>query len=263
MARKPFSPSEIDSRSIVGNNPVSRMAIIVLAASMLLGLVLILSGFGSRWGWWQYTTGFAILRWTAFLGAFMLVMTGYAFFRVKNMKSRRGTPLAALGFCISVVLVVIPVGLYVGAGLFPAIHDVSTDTENPPEFVDVISLRADVDHSPEYGVRETAAIQHEHYPDINSFTMNQSYNRAFEVALQAAGDMRGWEIVSHDRAEGRIEATDRTIWFGFEDDVVIRVQEKNGITLIDVRSKARVERKNPGIHARRINRYLNRIKRLE
>ncbi len=263
MARKPFSPSEIDSRSIVGNNPVSRMAIIVLTASMLLGLVLILSGFGTRWGWWHYTMGFDIMRWTAIFGAFMLVMTTYAFFRVKNMKSRRGTPLAALGLCISVVLVAVPTGLHVASGIFPAIHDVSTDTENPPEFVDVTSLRSDADRTPEYGVRETAAIQHEHYPEINSFTMNQSYNRAFELALQAAGDMRGWEVISYDRAEGRIEATDRTVWFGFEDDVVVRVQEKNGITLIDVRSKARVERKNPGIHARRINRYLNRISRAE
>jgi Protein of unknown function (DUF1499) len=47
-------------------------------------------------------------------------------------------------------------------------------------------------------------------------------NEAFARSLSAAKAL-GWEIVAAEPAEGRIEATDTTLFFGFKDDIVIRI----------------------------------------
>jgi uncharacterized protein (DUF1499 family) len=70
----------------------------------------------------------------------------------------------------------------------------------------------------------------------------------------------GWEIVAADPAARRIEATDQTFWFGFKDDVVIRLTAADGGTVLDVRSKSRVGRGDVGTNARRIRSYLDRVR---
>ena len=59
--------------------------------------------------------------------------------------------------------------------------------------------------------------------------------------------------------QGRLEATDTTFWFGFKDDVVIRIQSTGGNTLVDVRSKSRVGESDLGANANRIEKYLNHL----
>ena len=66
----------------------------------------------------------------------------------------------------------------------------------------------------------------------------------------------GWAIVAERADEGRIEATATTSWFGFKDDIVIRVAPHNGGSRIDVRSKSRVGRSDVGANAARIRAYL-------
>lgn len=263
MARKPFSPSEIDSRSIVGNNPFSRFAIIVLVIACLLTFTLILSGFGSRWGWWHFSTGFTMMRWVAYGGIAMALISAFAIYRVKHMRSRRGSFLAVIACVISLLLFVIPFSVQQYARNFPPIHDITTDTENPPEFVEVAPLRANAPNPPEYEGGEVTEMQQEAYPEISSLSMNISFTEAFDLALEAAGNMRGWEMVDYNRDEGRIETTAQTFWYGFKDDVVIRVQDENEFSVIDVRSKSRVGRGDLGVNARRIERYLDQVRRLQ
>jgi uncharacterized protein (DUF1499 family) len=69
-----------------------------------------------------------------------------------------------------------------------------------------------------------------------------------------------WKIVESNPDLGRIEATDTTLWFGFKDDVVVRVTPKEQGSRIDVRSVSRVGRSDVGTNARRIERYLRRIR---
>lgn len=78
---------------------------------------------------------------------------------------------------------------------------------------------------------------------------------AFEQALAVARKM-GWEIVAADPAAGRIEAIATTFWYGFKDDVVVRINEDNEGSVIDVRSKSRVGRGDLGANASRIRAYL-------
>jgi uncharacterized protein (DUF1499 family) len=82
---------------------------------------------------------------------------------------------------------------------------------------------------------------------------------AFTRALGAARRM-GWEIVAADSAAGRIEATATTTWFGFKDDVVVRIKPNQNGSRIDVRSESRVGGSDIGTNAKRIRRYLGELR---
>ena len=60
--------------------------------------------------------------------------------------------------------------------------------------------------------------------------------------------------------ELRIEATDRTFWFGFKDDVVIRITPEPDGSRVDVRSLSRVGKSDVGTNAKRIRAYLRKLK---
>ena len=66
-------------------------------------------------------------------------------------------------------------------------------------------------------------------------------------------------LVAAEAADGRIEATDTTFWFGFKDDVVVRVQPADNGSRIDVRSESRVGKSDVGTNARRIRAYLAKL----
>jgi uncharacterized protein (DUF1499 family) len=69
-------------------------------------------------------------------------------------------------------------------------------------------------------------------------------------------DNQGWTIVASDPATGRLEATDTTRWFGFTDDIVVRLTPWGTGTRVDVRSVARRGSADTGTNARRIRRFL-------
>ena len=70
----------------------------------------------------------------------------------------------------------------------------------------------------------------------------------------------GWEVVEADSVGGRIEATDETFWFGFKDDVVIRLTSAGERTILDVRSLSRVGGGDVGTNAARIREYLDEVR---
>src|SRR5699024_9660647 len=151
------------------------------------------------------------------------------------------------------------------ANQFPPIHDITTDTQHPPSFKNIVALRADAANDTAYGGPEVAQIQHKHYPDIQTLVVDADYEEAFDRALQAA-KKRPWEkIVTSNRQVGLIEASDKLPWFGFIDDIVIRVDSttNEGQTKIDVRSVSRIGKGDIGVNAQRIRDYLDTIRSLE
>jgi uncharacterized protein (DUF1499 family) len=142
----------------------------------------------------------------------------------------------------------------------PFIHDISTDTVNPPAFVSILPLRADAANPPEYLGEAVAVEQRKGYPDIKPLALPMSADDAFARALEVATEM-GWEIVAAEAPAGRIEATDTTFWFGFKDDVVIRIADDAAGTRLDMRSKSRVGRSDVGANAARIKRFVAALQR--
>lgn len=167
--------------------------------------------------------------------------------------------VALLSIAINVTVIAIPLSQRAKARSVPPIHDITTDMENPPVFVDVLPVRQGAPNPAEYGGAEIAAQQSAAYPDIAPLYLDEPRDKAFELALAAARKLR-WDLISENRVEGRIEATDTTFWFGFKDDVVIRLTEtETGGTRIDVRSVSRVGMSDIGANARRVRAFLSEV----
>lgn len=169
---------------------------------------------------------------------------------------RGGAASATTGTLIAVVLGLAALVNFLsrmGAGGAP-IHDITTDTVNPPEFIAVAELRTENENPVEYGGAEVAAIQAEAYPDIKTIELPDPPSFVFQTALEVANDM-GWEIVASDADSRRIEATATTPFVGFKDDVVIRITTKGAMSLVDVRSKSRIGRGDIGVNADRIRAF--------
>ena len=140
----------------------------------------------------------------------------------------------------------------------PLIHDITTDTTDPPRFSVLAALRAKTPNGTEYGGPAVAAAQAAAYPDIKPVLLAVRPATAFERAFAAARGM-GWTIAAADPAAGIIEATDTTRWLRFKDDIVIRVRPSDSGSRIDARSVSRVGRGDFGANAKRIRQFLSRL----
>ncbi|MBW3627964.1 MAG: DUF1499 domain-containing protein [Gemmatimonadetes bacterium] len=261
MEDRSLSPASTTPAGTFEKRPrrVSRLALAAALLAATVALVGVFAGFGSRWGWWTFRTGFTLLGWAAYGGVAVALLSVLALYRVRPGAPRRGLPLALVGLIVGLVLVVIPWQWRTRAQSVPPIHDITTDVENPPLFVAVAPLRADAPNPIEYGGPEVAAQQREGYPDIRPLVLDLPKEQAFERALDAAREM-GWEIVDANAADGRIEATDQTFWFGFKDDVVIRLTPAADRTILDVRSLSRIGGSDVGTNAGRIRKYLDEVR---
>jgi uncharacterized protein (DUF1499 family) len=230
-----------------------KLAPITLIIVIVAALLLTVAGPGSRLALWEFDMGFMMMRWALFLGlggaALALVLL---FFR--KTRHGRGAILAA-ALIIGVGTAWVPWSGYQKARSVPPIHDITTDTTNPPQFVDVTPLRIDAPNPVDYPGEEIADQQREAYPDIQPLELSQSAGQTFSRALQTARDL-GWEIVSAVPADGRIEATATTLWFGFKDDVVIRITPVGAGSRLDIRSKSRAGRSDIGANAARIRKFV-------
>jgi Uncharacterized protein conserved in bacteria len=236
---------------------LSRAALLLAIGSAATA---ILAGFGSRTGWWHFRAGFQILTWAAYGGLSSAVLGLLGAFASLWRGPRRGAWPALIALFVGLLVVWIPWQMKRTAQQVPAIHDITTDTGNPPRFVAVLPLRKDAPNSADYGGPDIAAQQRAAYPDLQPVLLPVPIQKTFAQALQAAEAM-GWDIVSTNAEEGRIEATDTTLWFGFKDDVVVRIQARGDESLVDVRSVSRVGKSDVGTNAQRIRGYLQKLGR--
>ncbi|HEY6287988.1 MAG TPA: DUF1499 domain-containing protein, partial [Nitrospiraceae bacterium] len=120
-------------------------------------------------------------------------------------------------------------------------------------------LRKPGDHPVDYDGPEIGAEQKEAYPDIEAVVTNIPKDKAFAAANQVVSSM-GLEIIDTNPGEGRIEAVETSLLYGFKDDMVVLVQETPAGTRIDVRSMSRVGRSDLGMNAKRIRTFLARLR---
>jgi uncharacterized protein (DUF1499 family) len=166
--------------------------------------------------------------------------------------------VSCISLALGLTVFAVPFSWYRAAKHLPRIHDITTDTQNPPRFVAVLSLRKNAPNSPEYGGPEIAVTQREAYPDIQPLMLDIPPGEAFDKALSVAQKM-SWNIVDADKQELLIEAFDTTFWFGFKDDIVIRITSLDGKSRLDMRSVSRAGLSDVGTNAARIKRYLKRL----
>ncbi|MBH0097388.1 DUF1499 domain-containing protein [Psychrobacter sp. NZS113] len=165
---------------------------------------------------------------------------------------------AAIAVIFSTIAIALPLGMMTTAKNVPPIHDISTDLMNPPEFVAIAPLRADAPNPVEYAGTEAAEQQRTAYPDLQTLTYSQSESELVEASRQAVENL-GWELVNTDADKGIVEATETTAWFGFKDDVVVRVTDNDSERLVDIRSKSRIGKSDLGKNAARIHSFIEEL----
>ncbi len=242
---------------------LARAASITARAGLLLTLLgalsLLLSGAGSRWDWWDFRTGFAIFRWTLYggLGAVVVALAGLV---LALLGRANNTALLSIGTLVLLAAVaVVPVSHLRSAGRVPPIHDITTDLDDPPRFVAVLPRRA--------GRAEHRRARRRRPRGPAARGLSRSRARALPRAagprVRARGRRRARARLGdrgHRARGGRLEATDRTRWFGFRDDVVVRVRPDGAGSRVDVRSVSRVGRSDLGTNARRIRGFLDALR---
>ncbi len=234
---------------------LSRLALAIAAIALLL---LLAAGPGTRLGLWDFRAGFGMMRWAVFVGLGAAAIAVAMLLAPSLRRAQAGALVVALLLGLGVAFV--PWNAMRGAKQVPPIHDISTDTARPPEFVAILPLRADAPNPASYGGPDIARQQVAAYPELRAYTTSLPPAQAFERALEVARAL-GWEIIASDQATGRIEASDTTRWFGFTDDVVIRVEAEGGGSRVDVRSVSRVGKSDAGTNAKRIRAYLAALAR--
>lgn len=233
-----------------------KAARIPLALALVSAAMLAASGYGTRFGAWDYPFGFQLVRWSFYAGLATAVLAIIAFL---IPRIRRGQiPGLAAALVIGAGVAYFPWQMLQTARSLPSINDITTDTQNPPLFIAILPLRASAPVPATYAGAETAAAQQKGYPDIRPLELALPPAAAFARALDSAKST-GWEIAAADAASGRIEATATTPWFGFRDDVVVRVTPTAAGSRVDIRSLSRIGEGDVGVNANRVRAYLAKL----
>lgn len=233
------------------------LAVIGLVLAVVCAAAAVLSGIGYRMDLWHFRTGFMIIRW-AFFGALAAVLLSIIGLIIARGKPRQVLLTGLLGIVVGAVTAYIPWSWKQTLDAHPYIHDITTDVQNPPKFVAVIALRKEGDHTVEYDGPDVADQQRQAYPDLMTLIIPSEKDRVFPAAEAALRAMK-LKVVDVNAAEGRIEATDTSLLYGFTDDVVVRVLADGAGSKVDVRSKSRVGRSDLGQNARRIRAFLREL----
>jgi uncharacterized protein (DUF1499 family) len=225
---------------------VLRPIALVLAIAALL--LLAASGPGVRFDAFSYRVGLGLFRWAAYLGLAAALVSVLAFALPRTRSS--GIVVPAFALIVGLAVFYVPFQFQRTARSVPSINDITTDTHDPPQFMTV---------SRPYPGAEFARRQQAAYPDLAAVELPLPRRQAFARVVEAAEAM-GWEVVGRDAEGGRVEAVDTTRWFGFKDDIAVRVRADGGGSRVDVRSRSRVGRNDLGTNARRIRTYAERLR---
>lgn len=251
-------------------NLIVRFAFIVALA---VPLYFAFAALGSRVGLitWQFGLGTMIMRWGPLLLMGAAGLGVLALLLALLVKPRTGWRSALVAVLIPGLGLAYAAYVRANAQALPPLHDVSTDLEDPPQFSAAVAaaraLVADGNSLEREGVRMPEGerwpafagmsledAQRSAYPDLAPVLTSAAPAAAFEGALEAAR-AQGWRIGEVDAESGRIEATAQSFWFGFIDDVAIRVRPQGQGARIDVRSVSRVGLSDLGANAARIRAY--------
>lgn len=250
---------------MTSGHPGTGLAFKVALAGGILAILAALSMAGAgpayRAGLLALGDAFSMLRYGAFvaLGAAGLGVVGL----VMAAFTRRALPalLGGLVILAGLVLVAVPWMQLQQAQTVPPIHDITTDLQDPPAFEALVAAREAAPNAVHYPGEATARQQREAYPDIQPLVLDAPLDEVLAAAEAAARDA-GWEVAAV--GDARLEATATTTWFGFKDDVVIRLTETPDGVRVDMRSASRLGASDVGTNAARIRAFLEALtERLE
>ncbi|UCM46670.1 DUF1499 domain-containing protein [Aeromonas dhakensis] len=202
----------------------------------LLAWLLPLAGaLGSRVHLWPWWLGFALCLLGALVSLALLV-------RLPWCRNRCANGWGA-------VPLLLPLAFVVQALRTPLVNDVSTDPSNPPQLLWAAELRTaqDLPINP----APLKAVDGKPGPLFTSAPPAEVITEAHALMEQL-----GWQVRPSPQG---LEAVVTTGWFGFQDDVALRVFAGPSETRIDMRSASRQGRSDLGTNRARIEEFLIRL----
>lgn len=250
-----------------------------MALTVIGPLIFILAAIGYKIG--LFSLGFSLGTLTRQLGPNVLILGLFvsiiALILAILVKPKKGIAVGLIGILVPILGLGYAVQVKNKAQRLPFIHDITTDTQNVPQFgSEIMAERAKIDgvNTTDYAGKTAPAkdaqgnrtealvsvLQTRGYPDIRSIVVSDEKQAAFAKAEAVARQM-GWKIKATNPEAGTIEATDTTFWYGFKDDVIIRLRNsEGGGTLVDIRSISRVGGSDIGKNAERVHAFLDKMK---
>ncbi len=184
-------------------------------------------------------------------GAALLLLICLLLLVLPRFRDQRGAILSRAAMALPGTLLIL---VTLGSGRdVPPIHDISTDTADPPVFSAAVERRGKDSNT--LAIKpDVIETQLGAYPHITTLVSADNLEDTYRRALQVARDL-GWEVYREDLNGGYIEAVETTAIMGFKDDVVIRIRTNAEGTIVDLRSVSRVGRSDLGANAARIERF--------
>jgi len=233
----------------------------LIATSLFVFALLVISPLGHRAGMIALGPAFIMLVIVVSVGliAFITCVVMIVIASRRSLVAERNLSAIAL-VVLMIPLAVMGSQLAKGSSV-PGIHDISTDVEDVPTFDVVVGLRADAPNSLEYGserlpAAELAATQQKAFPNLRTIHSELGTDEVFTKSVAILKE-HGLEVVNEDRDSGLIEAVATTFWFGFKDDVVVRIRPDGDASIVDLRSVSRVGQGDLGANAARIQKFID------
>ncbi len=226
---------------------------LVTLSGMAAILLLLATGVGYQKGAFDLAQAFNLLRIGALMG---IAGAGFSiFFILWQRPQGLNLVVIAMSAMLGIVAFYMPYRQLLLSQRLPAIHDITTDTTNPPAFVAIARVRVAAANPVTYDGAETAVQQRRAYPDIRTIMLPYTTDDVFAASMQVVEEL-GWRIAEANVQQGRIEATVTSRWFGLKDDVVVRLVPDGGVTVLDMRSKSRVGITDVGSNAGHIRTFI-------
>ncbi|MDP2332342.1 MAG: DUF1499 domain-containing protein [Reyranella sp.] len=241
-------------------NPIShRLARVAFIAACVGALIVAAAGPLHRYLALDIEAAIAVFRYGFYVAVAGVALGLATIVPTRPGDRRRGFVAAFLAVAIGIAGAWVPVSWFLWSQRLPVINDISSDIADPPAMVALLQLRRGAPNSPSYPGAATATLQREAYPDIVPVALPVAPAEAFKRADRVAMAL-GWDVVARAPAEGRLEAIDTSDWFGFRDDIIVRIRAAGTGSRVDIRSKSRAGESDLGVNARRIRDFIARLR---
>jgi uncharacterized protein (DUF1499 family) len=179
------------------------------------------------------------------------------------MRSRRaGRAQAVIGTILALIVALPIIRIVRSTRQYPPINDITTDTKNPPSFVNAQTLPAnrsrDMNYKPEMASVQLAAPA---YQNLAPLKLPDSPDDVYKRVEIIAGEFPGWQVTYRDPARRTVEGVATSTLFQFKDDFIIEVQSApdNSGSLVQMRSKSRDGRGDLGANYNRIESFFRAL----
>ena len=232
----------------------------IIASASLMGLLAIsIAGFAVLAAWLRMVppiAGFAVFSLALLGGGVTSLFLGLASIFLPGVAEQVSKGAGMLAVVIGLGSLLLLGTLVRRASGVPAIHDITTETTDPPLFSAAAMNLANRgrDLSYPHGPAETPRLQEQAYADLQPIELRVGPDDAYQEALNTASDL-GWDVVESNPTTRTFEAEDETSVFRFVDDIVVRVRPGSIGSVIDVRSTSRTGVGDMGVNANRIRQF--------